>query len=123
MNSESSQNASIDPDRVILANYAIAGATAPIELLSVDSEYSMTFCIWQEDHTIGNLLKHLILRNCDIEFCGYSVPHPSESKIHVRIQTNGTITAIAALRRALEDIKNVTQAIRDKFNEQYSVNL
>lgn len=33
MNSESSQNASIDPDRVILANYAIAGATAPIELV------------------------------------------------------------------------------------------
>lgn len=25
----------------------------------------------------------------DVTFCGYSVPHPSESKINLRIQTNG----------------------------------
>lgn len=25
----------------------------------------------------------------EVEFCGYSVPHPSENKIHLRIQTRG----------------------------------
>ena len=25
----------------------------------------------------------------DVTFCGYSVPHPSEHKINLRIQTNG----------------------------------
>lgn len=26
----------------------------------------------------------------DVEFCGYSAPHPSETKIHLRIQMYGT---------------------------------
>lgn len=26
----------------------------------------------------------------DVEFCGYSIPHPSESKLNIRIQTYGT---------------------------------
>lgn len=25
----------------------------------------------------------------DVEFCGYSAPHPSEPKIHLRIQMHG----------------------------------
>lgn len=26
----------------------------------------------------------------DVEFCGYSIPHPSEAVLHLRIQTWGT---------------------------------
>jgi DNA-directed RNA polymerase I and III subunit RPAC2 len=25
----------------------------------------------------------------DVEFCGYSIPHPSEAKMNLRIQTYG----------------------------------
>ena len=25
----------------------------------------------------------------DVEFCGYSIPHPSEDKMNIRIQTYG----------------------------------
>lgn len=25
----------------------------------------------------------------DVDFCGYSIPHPSEAKMNVRIQTTG----------------------------------
>lgn len=25
----------------------------------------------------------------DVEFCGYTIPHPSESKMNIRIQTYG----------------------------------
>lgn len=35
-----------------------------------------------------------LLLHCspDVVFCGYSVPHPSENKINLRIQTNGKLT-------------------------------
>jgi len=26
----------------------------------------------------------------DVEFCGYSIPHPSEAKMNIRIQSYGT---------------------------------
>jgi hypothetical protein len=34
--------------------------------------------------------KNSILKSPDVEFCGYSIPHPSEPKMNVRIQTYGS---------------------------------
>jgi len=39
----------------------------------------------------------------DVAFCGYSIPHPSENKINLRIQTNGT-SAVDVLRRGLSEL-------------------
>jgi DNA-directed RNA polymerase subunit L len=37
-----------------------------------------------------------------VTFCGYSVPHPSEQKINLRIQTNGEAVGISVLSGCLE---------------------
>ena len=42
-----------------------------------------------EDHTIGNLLRYALVKNPDVEFCGYSITHPSESELNIRLQTTG----------------------------------
>lgn len=31
----------------------------------------------------------LLFYSPEVEFCGYSIPHPSEAKIHLRIQMYG----------------------------------
>jgi len=49
----------------------------------------MSFQIENEDHTLGNALRYIIMRNPEVEFCGYSIPHPSEAKMNIRIQTYG----------------------------------
>ena len=38
-----------------------------------------TFCIGDEDHTLGNAVRHVLIRNKEIDFAGYSVPHPADS--------------------------------------------
>ena len=38
------------------------------------------------------------------ELCGYTVPHPMENKIHLRIQSKD-IPAIDILRKALQELK------------------
>lgn len=30
----------------------------------------------------------------DVEFCGYTIPHPSESKMNIRIQTYGVFSLL-----------------------------
>jgi len=63
---------------------------------------AVTFQITDEDHTLGNALRYVITKKygelkyiliCspDVEFCGYSIPHPSEPKLNMRIQTYGRI--------------------------------
>lgn len=44
-----------------------------------------------EDHTLGNALRHVLMQNKEVDFCGYSVPHPSEPKMNLRLQTTGDL--------------------------------
>eukprot|EP00977_Amphora_coffeiformis_P000880 scaffold190_cov171-Amphora_coffeaeformis.AAC.5 len=46
-----------------------------------------TFVIGDEDHTIGNALRHVLTQNETVGYTGYSVPHPSEPYVHIRVQT------------------------------------
>lgn len=59
---------------------------------------SATFILGDEDHTLGNALRHVLMQTAGTEFCGYSVPHPSEPFVHVRLQTTG-----APARDVLDD--------------------
>ena len=68
------------------------------------------FIINDEDHTFGNAVKMMLLRNPKIRFVAYRKPHPLENKIEIKIQTNGKITPLNALREAL---KNLNEDIED----------
>jgi len=50
-----------------------------------------------------------------VEFCGYSIPHPSEPKMNLRIQTYGEITAKDALIQGLSDLRDLCDVVTDKF--------
>mmetsp|Transcript_25017 Transcript_25017/g.36751 ORF Transcript_25017/g.36751 Transcript_25017/m.36751 type:complete len:162 (+) Transcript_25017:154-639(+) len=65
---------------------------------------SRTFVIGNEDHTLGNALRHVLAQNAQVEFSGYSVPHPSEPVMHLRIQT-------AKPKKAADEDDNTEQQI------------
>ncbi|ORD96812.1 RPAC2 [Hepatospora eriocheir] len=47
-----------------------------------------SFSIENEDHTLLNPLKHVIDTHIDnIEFCGYTIPHPSEELAIFTVQS------------------------------------
>eukprot|EP00049_Salpingoeca_infusionum_P025362 m.18839 g.18839 ORF g.18839 m.18839 type:complete len:127 (+) comp7953_c1_seq1:597-977(+) len=50
-----------------------------------------------------------------VVFCGYSVPHPSDRKINVRVQTDGEHKAVDVLKDALENLLRVCDVISQKF--------
>mmetsp|Transcript_26553 Transcript_26553/g.35515 ORF Transcript_26553/g.35515 Transcript_26553/m.35515 type:complete len:85 (-) Transcript_26553:357-611(-) len=50
-----------------------------------DDLSSATYAFMGEDHTLGNLVRNQIVKNKHVEFCAYSVPHPSEQVCNVRI--------------------------------------
>ncbi|GAA6049639.1 hypothetical protein JCM3770_005048 [Rhodotorula araucariae] len=76
-----------------------------------------TFCILEEDHTLGNLLRWMLMKNPAVEFCGYSAPHPSEAKIHLRVQMYDGKSAVDALHEALNNVEDMAHAILEKYNE------
>ena len=76
---------------------------------------SRTFCIGDEDHTIGNSLRHILIQNEQVGFAGYSVPHPSEPVVQIRVQTvppKGR--PIEEAPTALETLKVACQTLMDQ---------
>uniref|UniRef100_A0A673UIR7 DNA-directed RNA polymerase RBP11-like dimerisation domain-containing protein n=1 Tax=Suricata suricatta TaxID=37032 RepID=A0A673UIR7_SURSU len=61
------------------------------------------------------LTRYMIMKNPELEFCGYTTTHPSESKINLRIQTRGSLPAIDPFQRGLNELMNVCQHVLDKF--------
>ncbi|CAD5217879.1 unnamed protein product [Bursaphelenchus xylophilus] len=72
-----------------------------------------------EDHTIANLLKHVIAPMEGVEFVGAGETHPLEDQICIRIQTvpEKNIDAGEVLARGFELIEQLFQGIEDKFDK------
>eukprot|EP00039_Didymoeca_costata_P006284 m.88896 g.88896 ORF g.88896 m.88896 type:complete len:196 (+) comp13195_c0_seq3:206-793(+) len=84
-------------------------------------EHCATFVIGNEDHTLGNSLKYCIMKDPEVEFCGYTLPHPSERKIHLRIQTTGSKTCVEALQDGLTNLANMNSAVADEFDKYQDI--
>ncbi|XP_037028653.1 probable DNA-directed RNA polymerases I and III subunit RPAC2 [Bradysia coprophila] len=91
------------------------------------SDSSKTFVFENEGHTLGNVLKSIIGRYPEVEFCGYTVPHPAEPTMHLRIQVSKnsraaddpsqSVKAIDVLVRGLKDLVAVCDHTELKFND------
>ena len=80
-----------------------------------------TFAFYEEDHTLGNLLRNQIVKNKNVEFCAYSVPHPSEPICNVRVQcAEGKTDSHSALRHGLKRISKMCDVLDEKFEEALS---
>ena len=77
-----------------------------------------SFQILEEDHTLGNPLRYIIMKNPQVEFAGYSIPHPSENLLNLRIQTYGEITAVEALQKGLNDLMDLCDVVEEKFTDK-----
>ncbi|KAK6584573.1 hypothetical protein PZA11_002797 [Diplocarpon coronariae] len=86
-----------------------------IRILPGSSDTAASFEFKKEDHTLGNSLRYIIMKNPDVEFCGYSIPHPSEELMNIRIQTYEGTTAVAALDKGFADLIDLCDVVATKF--------
>merc|ERR1712139_54819 len=65
----------------------------------------VTFQFKDEDHTFGNAVRYMLMKDPNVEFAGYAVPHPSEPIMNVRVQTHAdTVTAHEAMTQAVDNV-------------------
>ncbi|KAI2612841.1 RBP11-like subunits of RNA polymerase [Hypoxylon fragiforme] len=86
-----------------------------VRILPGSSERAASFEFLKEGHTLGNALRFIIMKNPDVEFCAYTIPHPSEDKMNLRIQTYDTTTAAAALAKGLQDLEDLCDVVEEGF--------
>ncbi|MCJ1459247.1 RNA polymerase subunit AC19 [Mycoblastus sanguinarius] len=86
-----------------------------IRVLAGASDTAASFEFEAEDHTLGNALRYMIMKNPEVELCGYSIPHPSEAKMNLRIQTYEGTTVYDALEKGFDDLVGLCDVVVDKF--------
>ncbi|KAG9235524.1 DNA-directed RNA polymerase [Amylocarpus encephaloides] len=94
---------------------ALAFEKQRVRVLPGSSATAASFEFQEEDHTLGNALRYIIMKNPEVEFCGYSIPHPSEELMNIRIQTYEGTTATEALEKGLNDLMDLCDVVSDKF--------
>jgi|Dee2metaT_26_FD_contig_31_5081728_length_430_multi_2_in_0_out_0_1 DNA-directed RNA polymerase I and III subunit RPAC2 len=96
-----------------------AKAEEKLSVKAGQDEGSATFILGDEDHTLGNALRHVLMQTAGTDFCGYSVPHPSEPYVHMRLQTDGEKTASGMLKHGLEELGKSCTVIEDAFDKAF----
>ncbi|KAI5465799.1 DNA-directed RNA polymerase [Mariannaea sp. PMI_226] len=85
-----------------------------VRILPGSTDTAASFEFLEEGHTLGNALRYIVMKNPDVEFCAYSIPHPSEAKMNIRIQTYRG-TAFDALKKGLSDLQDVCDVVAEEF--------
>lgn len=111
-------NAENNPDLLgaTVNDFRIAKTQNILEIEGND-ELSKTFIFGNEDHTLGNSLRHVLAQRKETEFCAYSVPHPYEPKMNVRLQSHQGHSVNQLMKNGLQDLADTCDLINDTFEE------
>eukprot|EP01012_Entosiphon_sulcatum_P016906 TRINITY_DN2176_c0_g1_i1.p1 TRINITY_DN2176_c0_g1~~TRINITY_DN2176_c0_g1_i1.p1 ORF type:complete len:137 (-),score=17.95 TRINITY_DN2176_c0_g1_i1:21-431(-) len=78
--------------------------------------------IWEnETHTLGNVIRHVLMANEEVSFCGYTVPHPLENKMKVHLRTvnpsgNSPPPAQEVMQKGLHKLADIMTEFRGTFD-------
>ncbi|KAK4777678.1 hypothetical protein SAY87_017865 [Trapa incisa] len=86
-----------------------------MEHTSFGDQRNATFSLTEEDHTLANALRFTLNQDPRVMFCGYSIPHPSEARVNIRVQTTGD-PAREVLKDACQDLMQMCQHVRSTFD-------
>jgi DNA-directed RNA polymerase I and III subunit RPAC2 len=81
------------------------------------TENSATFVIANEDHTLGNAVRYVLMRDEQTKFCGYSMPHPSEPLVNLRLQTSDGTSAVDVFRASLNTLIDICDTMRERIDD------
>ncbi|CAI0540318.1 unnamed protein product [Linum tenue] len=85
----------------------VAGNRREMEHGSLNDPSKATFSFVDEDHTLANSVRFCLNQDPRVSVCGYSIPHPSDARVNIRIQTTGTTVEFPFLLRILISCQNL----------------
>ncbi|CAG2107770.1 unnamed protein product [Medioppia subpectinata] len=87
------------------------------------------FTVNKEDHTLGNMIRILmpllcvhsclrqLLKDPQVLFAGYKVPHPLTHEFVLRVQTTADYSPQEALMNAITDLISELSLLEERFRE------
>ncbi|XP_009781695.1 uncharacterized protein [Nicotiana sylvestris] len=86
---------------------------------SFEDPSKATFLLTDEDHTLANTVRFTLNHDPRVTFCGYSIPHPSNARVNIRVQTTRD-PAREVLNDSCQDLMLICQNVRGIFDQAMS---
>ncbi|KAE8693072.1 Tim10/DDP family zinc finger protein isoform 1 [Hibiscus syriacus] len=83
---------------------------------SFSDNSAATFSLTDEDHTLANSVRFTLNQDPRVTFSGYSIPHPSQARVNIRVQTTGD-PASEVLKDACQDLMLMCRHVRSTFDK------
>ncbi|XP_015057324.1 DNA-directed RNA polymerases I and III subunit RPAC2-like [Solanum pennellii] len=83
---------------------------------SFEDQSKATFSLTDENHTLANAVRFTLNQDPRVTFCGYSIPHPSDARVNVRVQTTGD-PAREVLNDSCQDLMLICENVRETFEK------
>jgi DNA-directed RNA polymerases I and III subunit RPAC2 len=110
------QQLSVSNSNMSVNEHRPPAADKKFEVLEGSTSHSATYVLGDEDHTLGNALRHVLMQKAEVDFCGYSVPHPSEPKMNLRLQTT-TKPAMEVFKSGLADLVEICNLLDERIDQ------
>ncbi|KAE9590259.1 hypothetical protein Lal_00028075 [Lupinus albus] len=86
---------------------------------SFTDQSKSTFSLVDEDHTFANSVRFTLNQDPRVTFVGYSIPHPSDNRVNIRVQTTGD-PAREVLKDGSQELMRMCQNVRSTFGKAVS---
>lgn len=84
---------------------------ANIEIIE-DKTLELTFIVHGESHGICNSLRHILMKNPDVEYAVYNIDHPLTGEPEMTIKTKRGKRPRIALKQAAEELLDETNQLK-----------
>ncbi|WP_305515532.1 MULTISPECIES: DNA-directed RNA polymerase subunit L [unclassified Methanobrevibacter] len=82
-----------------------------------DKTLELTFVVSDESHGVYNALRHILMRNPDVEYAVYNIDHPLTGKPEMTIKTKRGKRPRNVLKKAAEELQNESSELKKLFDE------
>ena len=79
---------------------------------------AITLFLAREDHTLGNALRHELLRDVRVVFAGYRMPHPNRAVLEVQVETRSGTEPLDAVISSLGELQREFETLEARFLEK-----
>lgn len=77
------------------------------------------FKLENEDHTLGTLLAYILDKMPETEFCAYTIRHPTESLLYVRLKVKPGHNVTEVFKKGVSELKKVLDVVEKKFTQAF----
>lgn len=70
-----------------------------------------------EDHTLGTLLTYILDKMPETEFCAYTIRHPTENVLYVRLKVKPGSNVNEVFKKGVTELRKSLDAVEKKFTQ------